>query len=196
LEVSLEVEVKFLVSATLTVAAATAFMAPASNPAHANTYTLTLTDSAAPAYSGAGTLVISGSPTTGEYCLSASCTPGDTLTSLSFTIDGIYTFSTSLSGASGVSATFTGGVLTALGFDQTVGTNQFHMPAGGNLEYSFEQYDGPEYYTTGLVTDPPVSATPLPAAFSLFAGGLGLLGLFGRRKKRTLGSQVRGSIGA
>jgi PEP-CTERM motif-containing protein len=30
-----------------------------------------------------------------------------------------------------------------------------------------------------------VATTPLPAAFPLFAGGLGLLGMFARRKKRT-----------
>ena len=187
---------KFLVPATLTLVVAITLAAQAPNAAHATTYLLTLTDSAAPTYSGIGTLVISGTPTTGEYCLSAGCTPGDTLTSLSFTIDGLYTFSTSLSGATGVSATFTAGVLTALGFDQTVGTNQFHMPAGTNLEYSFQQYDGPEYYTTGLVTDSLVSSTPLPAALSLFAGGLGLLGVFGRRKSRSLGSRARRAIGA
>ena len=107
--------------------------------AQATTYTLTLTDSAAPTYSGTGTLVVSGTPGTGEYCLSASpCTPGDVLTSLTFTVDG-FNFSSADLGASGVSATFTSGVLTALGFNEAVGGNdQLHMPAGGNLEYSFQ----------------------------------------------------------
>ena len=151
--------------------------------AQATTYTLTLTDSAAPTYSGTGTLVVSGTPGTGEYCLSASpCTPGDVLTSLTFTVDG-FNFSSADSGASGVSATFTGGVLTALGFNEAVGGNdQLHMPAGGNLEYSFQQYY-PSIYTTGTITDVPAT-TPLPAALSLFAGGLGALGLLGWRRKR------------
>jgi hypothetical protein len=44
--------------------------------------------------------------------------------------------------------------------------------------------------TAGTSTDPvyavgftPISATPLPAALPLFAGGLGLLGMFSRRRK-------------
>jgi len=35
-----------------------------------------------------------------------------------------------------------------------------------------------------LTFDSPVSATPLPAALPLFAGGLGILGVLGRRRKR------------
>ena len=37
-------------------------------------------------------------------------------------------------------------------------------------------------YAVGFTPD--VSATPLPAAFPLFAGGLGVMGLLGRRRKR------------
>jgi len=46
-------------------------------------------------------------------------------------------------------------------------------------------------FVAGSLTDPnyavlfaPVSATPLPAALPLFVGGLGVLGLLGRRRKR------------
>jgi len=35
---------------------------------------------------------------------------------------------------------------------------------------------------SGLATD---TATPIPAALPLFAGGLGLIGLLARRRKRT-----------
>ena len=88
---------------------------------------------AGPAFS-----ILSERPPPGKYCLSASpCTPGDVLTSLSFIVDG-FNFSTSLSGATGVSATFTAGVLTDVEFDQTVGGNyHLHMQASGNMTYSF-----------------------------------------------------------
>jgi hypothetical protein len=157
-------------------------------PASAATYNLTLTDTSAPAADGTGTLIISGTPGTGEYCLSSSpCTPGDVLTSLTFTVDG-FNFSSADAGASGVSATFTSGVLTALGFNETVGGNdQLHMPAGGNMEYSFQEYDGPLYYATGTVTDS-LAATPLPATLPLFAGGLGFVGYLTGRKKRKAGA--------
>lgn len=154
--------------------------------ARAATYQLTLTDSSAPTYSGTGTLIVSGTPGTGIYCLSSSpCTPGDVLTSLTFDIDGTtFKFSSADSGASGVSATFASGVLTALGFDETINSDdQLHMPAGGNLQYSFQEYNGPEYYTTGTITDA-LAATPLPAALPLFAGGLGMVGLLARGRKR------------
>lgn len=43
---------------------------------------------------------------------------------------------------------------------------------------------GVETIGNWLVRDPSLSAVPLPAAFPLFAGGLGLLGLLGWRRKR------------
>jgi len=167
----------------LAAASAFVFAALAPNPAQATTYNLTLTDVSVPAASGTGVLDIVGVPTTGQYCLSASCTPGDTLTSLSFTVDGI-NFSTSLPGATGVSATFTAGILTDLEFDQTIGGNvHLHMQSNGNMTYSFQQYSGPIYYTTGVITYSAASATPLPAALPLFAGGLGVVGLLTRRRE-------------
>jgi hypothetical protein len=170
--------------ASVIAATAAFFVLQATGNARAATYTLTLTDSSAPTFSGTGTLIVSGTPGTGQYCLSGTCTPGDVLTSLTFTVDG-FSFSSADAGASGVSATFTAGVLTALGFNETVnGNDQLHMPAGGNLEYSFQEYNGPEYYTTGTVTDVFAATTPLPAALPLFAGGLGAFGLFGWRRKR------------
>jgi hypothetical protein len=35
-----------------------------------------------------------------------------------------------------------------------------------------------------------VAATPLPAAFSLFAGGLGMVGFLSRRKRRNTQTEV------
>lgn len=43
---------------------------------------------------------------------------------------------------------------------------------------------------TAQVTDPPVSQTPLPGALSLFASGLGAMGLFGVWKRRKNASGV------
>jgi hypothetical protein len=63
------------------------------------------------------------------------------------------------------------------------------MPAGGNLQYSFQEYSGPIYYTTGIVTSATIatnsqSETPLPGALALFASGLGAAGLVARFRKR------------
>ena len=48
----------------------------------------------------------------------------------------------------------------------------------GTFSYDPNGRDGNQY--SGTL----VSATPLPAAFSMFAGGLGLVGMMARRKKR------------
>jgi hypothetical protein len=53
------------------------------------------------------------------------------------------------------------------------------------LEYSFQEYNGPTYYTTGMVTDALAATTPLPAALPLFVGGLGFVGYLTRRRKQS-----------
>ena len=169
------------------IGAAAVFAVQMPNAANATTYNLTLTDPSNATYDGTGTLVIAGTPApsgTDQFCLMNGC-GGGTLTSLSFSIDGgLFLFSTSGSGVSFPSATFTNSVLTALSFGQTVGGNdQLQMPYSGGLTYSFNQYSNPSVFTTGAITDS-LAATPLPAALPLFAGGLGMLGLIGRRRKR------------
>jgi hypothetical protein len=186
-----EGKVKPLSTATLIVAIAAVFTTQASNVAHASTvtYDLTLTDTGNPTYSGTGTLIISGAPAssgTDSFCGSNAC-GGGTVDSLTFTIDGFH-FSSADSGASSggaLQANFTNGVLTSLGFGDTVGGNdQLQIPYSGGLTYSFNQYNGPSVFTTGTITDSLAAATPLPAALPLFAAGLGALGLFGWRGKR------------
>ena len=56
----------------------------------------------------------------------------------------------------------------------------------GSGDCSSGTYSGtdPQYQT--LFT--PVSATPLPAAMPLFATGLGLVGMFGWRRRRKVGA--------
>lgn len=57
------------------------------------------------------------------------------------------------------------------------------MPTAGNLEYSLQEYSGPEYCTTGPAIDA-LTATSLSVALSLFAGGLKVMGRFGRYRMR------------
>jgi hypothetical protein len=51
---------------------------------------------------------------------------------------------------------------------------------------SNESYSNEHYGIDNVIVDGTLAATPLPAALPLFAGGLGALGFFGRRKKRKL----------
>ena len=82
-----------------------------------------------------------------------------------------------------------------INFDVTV--------AGGITPASFIQNDNSLFfatdigvsngrggYSTGDVAAPSVSATPLPAALPLFIGGLGMIGLLSRRRKRNVQSSL------
>ena len=57
----------------------------------------------------------------------------------------------------------------------------------GNLVSSFGAVSPPDISNTTISL---VSATPLPAALPLFAGGLGAMGLLGWRRKRKVGATV------
>jgi hypothetical protein len=62
----------------------------------------------------------------------------------------------------------------------------FALASGDNGTYDGSQWSNPENNTSVLriVADFSATATPLPAALPLFAGGLGALGLLGWRRKR------------
>jgi hypothetical protein len=51
-------------------------------------------------------------------------------------------------------------------------------------EGNFDNFTTPGVSTGSVTVTPGVSATPIPAAFPLFAGGLGLMSFLGRRRKR------------
>jgi hypothetical protein len=68
-------------------------------------------------------------------------------------------------------------------------TEAFSLGSGGaasvDLDPFFVAPDGYSVLTSdGIGNASPVAATPLPAALPLFAGGIGLIGLLARRRKR------------
>jgi hypothetical protein len=86
--------------------------------------------------------------------------------------------------------TFTGNVLAGLGI--LVGglegpsfecdeSYSCYIPSGGLIRYVDANYGGGT-----------VSATPLPAAIALFSGGLGLIGMIAKRKRRSQGGSRLG----
>jgi hypothetical protein len=68
----------------------------------------------------------------------------------------------------------------------TVSDIKFQLAAGSDGSYNGSTWSDPENDTSTLLitADFAPTATPLPAALPLFAGGLGMIGLLGRRKKR------------
>jgi hypothetical protein len=69
-----------------------------------------------------------------------------------------------------------GGSLYNAAFDESAVNDYFCTGGGGNNNCGYDVY-GTVSAAAG------VSTTPLPAALPLFAGGLGLIGFIGRRKK-------------
>jgi hypothetical protein len=59
-------------------------------------------------------------------------------------------------------------------------TNSLNL-TGSVFTFAEDGVNDPQFYVSGLAYD---STTPLPAALPLFAGGLGVMGLFARRRKR------------
>jgi hypothetical protein len=127
-------------------------------------------------------------PGSGTITVTIEASGGDLVTGLtgqingsnitSFTSGGLLflnTNGTSLLNSTGLS------FMTAAGMDVNIfGFFQPGTPATGNA-YG-ELTSNPSAFGVGTFA---VTATPVPAALPLFAGGLGALGLFGWRKKRT-----------
>jgi hypothetical protein len=63
--------------------------------------------------------------------------------------------------------------------DPTNGTEDYY--ADGSIQSGTLDANPGVWTGSGIAA---ISATPLPAALPLFAGGLGVIGLFGRRRKR------------
>ena len=59
-----------------------------------------------------------------------------------------------------------------------LGTTESYYIVSGDLAYMTGSYEGT------ITAGAPIPGTPLPAALPLFAGGLGVMGLFGWRRKR------------
>lgn len=137
------------------------------------TYNLTLTPLAGSSLAGTGTLTITDGPV-GSGFLSV---PVADITTLSISIGG---FNFNLIGH--ISALeFDGGSL----FDITAGPAVIGAASLSVNALTSVYFDN--LSTGGISSDDTITAiaaTPLPAALPLFAGGLGLVGLLARRKKR------------
>jgi hypothetical protein len=72
------------------------------------------------------------------------------------------------------------------GIDITLFFEQALTPTGSTLlDLARSKFDiGGNGFIQGTFTDGSVSSVPIPAAFPLFAGGLGVLGMFGWHRKR------------
>ena len=157
-----------------------------------------------------GTAQDSSGALSGSGTITLSTTPTFTSTGTGYAVDGITGSFTSTDVTGSVTGTFTSGavdnlvytadpggfILDDFGLGVTVmvsSTNSYQLEFGqvnGDPGYYNETCCGssePIYdfndVTFGL-TSTTVSTTPLPAALPLFAGGLGMLGMFARGKKQ------------
>jgi hypothetical protein len=81
----------------------------------------------------------------------------------------------------GIGVQFTIDLATGLTAADLVGPTSFTISGGGESIFSGDFGRG---ITGGSLDIGDVTVTPLPAALPLFAGGLGMVGLLSRRKKR------------
>jgi hypothetical protein len=191
--------VGFLGAVALAAVVSTSFL---SVPARADTvYDWTI--SGGSAQDGSGALAGSGT-------ITLSSTPTINGTGTGYAVDGITGMFTSTDITGAITGTFTSGAVDNLVYPSDPGgfilddfglgitvmvspTNSYQLEFGaanGDPGFYNETCCGggePIYdyndVTFGVTPETP-SATPLPAALPLFAGGLGMLGAFSRRKKR------------
>jgi hypothetical protein len=155
-----------------------------SGAANAVTYDLTLTAITGPE-SGTGFFSLNNTPTTGPQTYTVGG-PTNILTALSFTIDGNTFTLADATIPSAPNAVFFNGGLISLDYlgSITNGSVTFAL-SSGSIFYTYIDFSDRTHNTFGYfgyALD--MGATPLPAALPMFAGGLGLVGLLARRKKR------------
>jgi hypothetical protein len=149
-----------------------------SGPAHASVvYDLTLTatydSNSTPlsTYDGTGTITLSSVP-------SATGLTNEGSAAVTFLVDG-----ESFSGIAS-SVQFQDGSFWNATFSEQIGSSPLRFTLDTSGVYAF-YYDNGGQDASGTISSA-LAATPLPAALPLFAGGLGLLGLMGRRRKQKL----------
>jgi hypothetical protein len=140
-------------------------------------YDLTLTatfdtDGTLTPYNGTGTITLSSAPSLTMESDYASAP-------VTFLIDG-----QSFSGTA-TAVQFLDGNFRNASFSEQIGNSPMRFDLQTSGVYAF-YYDNELKEASGTITSSlaPVSTTPLPATFPLFAGGLGFVGYLTRRKKR------------
>jgi hypothetical protein len=120
-------------------------------------------------YDGTGTITLGSAP-------SASGTTDYATAQVTFTVDG------QMFSGTATDVAFLNGSFNSAQFSEQIGSNpnRFDLQTSGVYAY---YYDNEGQDASGSITSS-LAATPLPAALPLFAGGLGIMGLFGRRRKR------------
>jgi hypothetical protein len=166
--------------------AAVALLWQTAGAAHASTVTYDLTLSGG--FSGTGTLTFTDGPVD-TSALQFNVDPAD-ITTLTFTIGGL-TFDplTNPPGFGVTTVAWQGGNFWDITFGWTFDTtNSEELIANATTATLFNITTRDQTYATitAQLQSPaqPIAATPLPAALPLLAGGIGIISLFGARRRR------------